>query len=164
MTIFCIDTKTCNLEYNKLLKRSEEWFASKYQTFHISNLETWFIAMLIDELIQKIDEDVLQHSISNMKRHQFYYKVDIEDYLKAASAVITAYIVTNARDLYEGVDKSIIHHFSTHNKVNRCTFSIFDIDNYVNSKGVTDKYIPFFIFKHLFIKLYNHIFTMLKAM
>lgn len=38
-----------------------------------------------------------------------------------------------------------------------------DVDNYVNSKGVTDKYIPFFIFKRLFKKLYNHIFTMLKS-
>lgn len=161
--ILNIDSKHCDSEYKKLLVESRDWFESNYQLFHKNNLECWFIAMLIEELIQNIDEEVLRYSISNMQRHQFYYRIDREEYIKASAAVITAYIITNARDLYEGVDKSIIHHFSIHNKVNRCTFSIFDIDNYVNSKGVTDKYIPFFIFKRLFKKLYNHIFTMLKS-
>lgn len=160
---FYIDTKTCNFAFNELLARSADWFESKYMVFNKSNLEYWYIAMLIEELIQNIDKDILQKSISNMQRHQFYYKIDNEDYIKTASAVITAFIVTNARDLYEGVDNSIIYHFSTHTKIKRCTFSIFDIDSYINSKGVINKYIPFLIFGRLFGKLYEHIFSQLQA-
>lgn len=161
--IFHLDTKSCVLEYNELLARSEAWFESKYQIFNRCNLECWFIAMLIDELIHKIDKDVLQKSISNMQRHKFYYKIDSEEYLQSAATVITAYIVTNARDLYEGVDNSIIYHYSTHNKVRRCVFSIFDIESYINNKCIIDYYIPFLIFVRLFNKLYEYIIIKLQA-
>lgn len=161
--VYYIDKKSTISEYNELLTRSEEWFASKYQSFHISNLETWFIAILIEDLIQNIDKDVLSYSISNMQQRQYYYKIDSEEYLKAATAVITAYIVSNARDLYEGIDNSIVYHYWTHNKLIRCTFSIFDIEKYINSKGIIDRYLPFLIFKRLFRKLYDHIFTVLQG-
>ncbi len=131
MPIFHIDTEASNLEYNELLTKSEEWFTSKYQAFNKSNLETWFIAILIEDLIQNIDKDVLQYSISNMQRRQYYYKIDSEKYLKAASAVITAYITTNSRDLYEGIDNSIVYHYWTHNKAKRCSFSI--LYNYIST-------------------------------
>lgn len=153
--IFHIDKKTCNLEYNELLTKGEEWFTSKYQGFHQSNFELWFIAKLIEDLIKNIDKDELRYSISNMQQSKFYYKIDSDEYIKAASAVITAYIVTNARDLYEGIDNSIIYHYSTHNKVLRCTFSIFDIVAYINSKGLINRHIPFLIFGCLFNKLYE---------
>ncbi|MFA9466178.1 MAG: hypothetical protein ACERKN_18080 [Velocimicrobium sp.] len=160
---YYIDKKSSISEYNDLLTRSEEWFASKYQVFHKSNLKSWFIAKLIEELIQNIDKDVLRYSISNMQLCQYYYKIDSEQYLKAATAVTTAYIVSNARNLYEGIDNSIVYHYWTHNKVNRCTFSIFDIESYINSKGILDRYLPFLIFKRLFRKLYDHIFTVLQG-
>jgi hypothetical protein len=115
------------------------------------------------ELIQNIDKDVLQKSISNMQQHKLYYKIDNEEYVKAATAVITAYIVTNARDLYEGIDNSIIYHYYTHNKVRRCAFSIFNIEGYINSKGIIDNFIPFLIFAHLFNKLYEQIIINLQA-
>lgn len=161
--VFHIETKTCDLEYNELLAKSADWFKSKYQVFSKSNLECWFIAMLISELIQNIDKDVLQKSISNMQRHKFYYIIDNEEYLKTAAAVITAFIVTNARDLYEGIDSSIIYHYYTHNKVSRCPFSIFDIESYINNKGIIDNYIPYLIFTRLFNKLYEHIIIKLRA-
>jgi hypothetical protein len=162
MPIFHIDTEASNLEYNEFLTKSEEWFTSKYQVFNKSNLETWFIAILIEDLIQNIDKDVLQYSISNMQRRQYYYNIDSEVYLEAASVVITAYIITNSRDLYEGIDNSIVYHYWTHNKAKRCSFSIFDIDNYINSKGITDKYLIFLIFKYLFKKLYSYISILLN--
>lgn len=161
--VFHIDTKTCDLEYNKLLARSADWFDSKYQIFNKSNLECWFIAILIEELIKNIDKDVLQKSISNMQRHKFYYQIDDEEYLKTVATVFTAYIVTNARDLYEGIDNSIIYHYYTHNKVSRCPFSFFDIESYINYKGIVDNYIPFLIFDRLFKKLYEHIITKLQV-
>lgn len=161
--IFHIDIKTSNLQYDEVLAKSEAWFDSKYQVFHKSNLECWFIAILIEELIQNIDKDVLRYSIFNMQRRQLLYKIVSEDYLNATAAVITAFIVTNARVLYEGIDNSIIYHYWTHNKVNRCPFSIFDIESYINSKGIIDRYLPFLIFRHLFRKLYDHIFTVLQG-
>lgn len=97
---FQIDTKDSISEYNELLAKSKAWFESKYQLFNKSNLECWFIAMLIEELIQNIDKNVLRLSISNMQQHQFYYNIDSDDYIKAAAAVITAFIVTSARDFY----------------------------------------------------------------
>lgn len=160
---FHIDTKFSILEYNELLAKSEAWFETKYQLFNKNNLECWFIAMHIEELIQNIDKDVLRFSISNMQQHQFYYNIESDDYLKAAAAVITAFIVTNARDLYEGIDNSIVFHYWTHNKVNRCPFSIFDIETYINSKGLIDRYIPFLIFRRLFGKLHEYILKKLQA-
>ena len=50
-----------------------------------------------------------------MQRNQFYYKIDNEDYIKSASAVFLAY--RNARDLYEGINNSIIYHYYTHSKM-----------------------------------------------
>lgn len=161
--IFHIDTKTCDLEYNKLLARSADWFDLKHQIFNKSNLECWFIAILIEELIKNIDKDVLQKSIYNMQRNKFYYKIDNEEYLKTAATVFTAYIVTNARDLYDGIDNSIIYHYYTHNKVRRCAFSIFDIESYINNKGIIDNYIPFLIYGRLFSNLYEHIIRKLRA-
>lgn len=160
---FYIHTKSSISDYNELLAKSEAWFKSKHQVFNKSSLECWFIAMLVEELLQNIDKDVLRFSISNMQQHQFYYNIDSEDYIKAAAAVITAFIVTNARDLYEGIDNSIVYHYWTHNKVNRSPFSIFDIETYVNSKGVIDRYIPFLVFRRLFGKLHENILKKLQA-
>lgn len=59
--VFHIDTKTCDFEFNELLARCTEWFESQYQVFIISNLEFWFIAKLIIELILNIDINVLKN-------------------------------------------------------------------------------------------------------
>ncbi len=65
--------------------------------------------------------------------------------------------------LYEGIDNSIIYHYSTHNKILRCAFSIFDIVAYINSKGIINRYIPFLIFGRLFNKLYELILRKIET-
>ena len=163
--VFSVDSKSCDSKYNELLTRCETWFRIRYHAFHRNWLKFWFIAILIEELIQDIDKDVLRHSIYNMQHRQFYYAINDEEYIIAASAIITAFITTNARDLYRGIDNSTIYYYGAYERVEvkRCSFSISDIDCRINSKGNVNSYIPFLIYKRFFDVLHEQILSKLQV-
>lgn len=87
---------------------------------------------------------------------KYHYEIEINEFVKVAAVILTAFVASNARTLHEGIDESIFYHYSTH-YMTRCNFSIHNILSYTSTKSRLHLYIPYLIYKELFNKLYMEI-------
>lgn len=159
--IMRISEDDCKLRYTELLAKVKKWEKSVYYNLLNDELEQWYIASIIDELKNDVDDIIFEHTLSNMSLKKFYYDVDINQFIKAATLIWTSYIVTNSRTLNEALDQSIIYHFYKHKNLN-CKFTF---NNMLNSKDFRNGfsvYINYIIYKNLFNNLYNCLSDRLK--
>lgn len=161
--VIFISQKECKVMYDQLLKDAEKWCVSIDHRFLKDDLENWYLVSIIDEFLNEIDKNILDYSIANMELHDFHYSIDMNEFIKSATIIWSAFIATNARTLQEGLDKSLIFRYDKHchSFSLRCRFAFMNMLKPQDIRNGFSSYINFLIYRHLFYKLYKHIFDML---
>lgn len=151
-----ISINECEEKLNNIISETKKWFESKYLIYNHYQVGDWYIKSLIDNLVSPYEHKEISDTIYKITNIRQDSVIITEKFIDIATALLTAYKVSNARTIWESIDDSLILYPSTH-YVRENIFYLDDMEKFTTKDSKIHKYINYLIYAQLFRLLYQRI-------